>query len=89
MPIRKSSFDKIQTLIFKKVKKNIYNNMTLSLATHETPGFKYLLFFKNEKHSEIAQLLKAGPTVYDVVTLAFQNVNRDIFYDGKVILYIK
>ncbi|CAG8744761.1 8552_t:CDS:1 [Cetraspora pellucida] len=49
--------------------------MIYSLATPNDPGFKYLYFFQTEYHGKIAGILKEGPTVYEVVFFAVQNLN--------------
>ncbi|RIB24518.1 hypothetical protein C2G38_2168374 [Gigaspora rosea] len=47
------------------------------MASSNTPGFKYLKFFNPEFHTEIASLLKEGPTLKDVITLVLQNPDRE------------
>ncbi|RHZ77971.1 hypothetical protein Glove_168g195 [Diversispora epigaea] len=47
--------------------------MIFSIASPVNAGFSYLLLFKEEYYSDIAQLLKEGPTVYNVVDFVIQN----------------
>ncbi|CAG8792275.1 6462_t:CDS:1, partial [Gigaspora rosea] len=47
------------------------------MASSNTLGFKYLKFFNSEFHTEIASLLKEGPTLKDVITLVLQNPDRE------------
>lgn len=63
----------IKKFNFKKLSLQLYQNMIFSIASQYTPGFSYLLFFKEEYHSEISALLKEGPTVYNVVSFVIQN----------------
>ncbi|CAG8759298.1 6991_t:CDS:2 [Cetraspora pellucida] len=43
------------------------------MASSNTPGYKYLKFFKPEHHIEIAGLLKERPILKDIITLVLQN----------------
>jgi hypothetical protein len=73
MPIRKPSFDKIKKYIFKTFNKKIFEKMIFTFANTNAPGFSYLHLFEGEHHRGIAELLKDGPTVFDVISFAMQN----------------
>jgi hypothetical protein len=73
MPIRKFSLKKV---IYKLLDKKNYNTMLYTLATPETPGFKWLHFFQPEYWPQISNILKKGPTVFEVVSLAVQNSDK-------------
>jgi hypothetical protein len=79
MPIQKFLFKKA---IFKILNKKKFNTMIYTLATPETPGFTWLHFFQPEYWPQMANILKEGPTVYEVVSLAVQNL--DMLADIKV-----
>jgi hypothetical protein len=81
MPIRKLSFDKIKKYFFKPSSEKNYNIKLEKMATSETPGYKWLLFFKSECYSEIASLIGAGPTVKDVVDLFWCNRHHNPLTD--------
>src|SRR5271170_4027136 len=85
MPIRKFSFDKIKNYFFKSSSEKAYDNIIIkTMSTSETPGYKWLNFFKTEIHEEISHLLGAGPTVKDVLTLAYQNRHHKPFTYRRV-----
>ncbi|CAG8742615.1 16609_t:CDS:1, partial [Cetraspora pellucida] len=54
-----------------------FDKTVFKMASSNTPGFKYLKFFKPEFHTEIAGLLKERPTLKDVITLVLQNPDRE------------
>ncbi|CAG8811345.1 20761_t:CDS:1, partial [Dentiscutata erythropus] len=47
------------------------------MASSNTPGFKYLKFFKPDFYTKIAGLLKEGSTLKDVITLVLQNPEQE------------
>ncbi|CAG8520258.1 hypothetical protein C2G38_2045398 [Gigaspora rosea] len=47
--------------------------MKLQMTTAETPSFHYLLLFREDYREEIAEHLKASPTVDDVFGFALLN----------------
>ncbi|CAG8793061.1 26652_t:CDS:2, partial [Dentiscutata erythropus] len=61
------------------------------MASSNTPGFKYLKFFKPDFHTEIASILKDEPMLKDVITLVLQNPEREreilTIHKVKVIRY--
>ncbi|CAG8590324.1 15025_t:CDS:1, partial [Racocetra persica] len=63
-----------------------FDQIVFKMASSNTPGFKYLKFFKPDFHTEIADLLKERPTLKDVITLVLQNPNREkeILTEAKV-----
>ncbi|CAG8810479.1 26778_t:CDS:1, partial [Racocetra persica] len=54
-----------------------FDKIVFMMASSNTPGYKYLKFFKSEHHTEIAGLLKERPVLKDVITLVFQNSDRE------------
>ncbi|CAG8639162.1 23344_t:CDS:1, partial [Racocetra persica] len=56
------------------------------IASSNTPGFKYLKFFKPEYHTKIAEILKEDPILKDVITLILQNSEQkqEILTEFKV-----
>lgn len=89
MSNRKFSFESVEKFFFKSPSRKEYNIMILAMSTPETPGYKWLSFFKPEYHEEIAPLLGGGPTVRDVVALAYQNRRSEplINYKLKIVRY--
>ncbi|CAG8534072.1 368_t:CDS:2, partial [Racocetra fulgida] len=76
----------IKKLFFKPIKDKSFEKVILKMASSNTPGFKYLKFFKPEYHTEIAELLQERPTLKDVITLVLQNPEResDILTNCKI-----
>jgi hypothetical protein len=79
MPAQKTSRKNIKNhkkVNYKKISIKKYKKMKFSVATFEEPGYKWLLLFQEEFHAEMAEILKSGPSVFEVCSLAFQNLDK-------------
>ena len=54
------------------------------MSTSETPGYKWLNFFKLEYHRHLSPLLGPGPTVKQVMEAAYFNMLYEPFTNYKV-----
>src|SRR5271155_253054 len=77
IPIRNFSFDKIKNYFYKSQPEKEYNKIIQAMATPETPGYKWLLFFKPECYRKITLLIGASPTVKEVVEVFWLNRHHD------------
>ncbi|HEY6536628.1 MAG TPA: hypothetical protein VIY08_12645 [Candidatus Nitrosocosmicus sp.] len=73
--IRKSINKPEKVLSFEIPEKDIYDKMSTSLASSASPGFSYLLLFKEEYHEEISANLGPSPTI-KVVLCCFK-INKE------------
>ena len=72
-----SLLNNIKKLFFKSIKDKTFDKIIFKMASSNTPGYKYLKFFKPDFHTEIANILKDRPTLKDVITLVLQNPERE------------
>ena len=64
MPIKFEDIFNFKNFFLKNITNNtIFSKMVNSLATSESPGFSYLLLFKEEFYRVIAEGLDPSPTV--------------------------
>ena len=83
MPFRKFFFDKIK-FFHKSTSEKTYNIITRAMSTSETPGYSWLNFFKLEYHRHLAPLLGPGPTVKQVMEVAYFNIRYEPFTSHQV-----
>jgi hypothetical protein len=70
--------------IIKSLSNKSYKCVLRALSTPETPGYKWLLLFKPQYHSNLAFLLGPGPTVKQVIELYWFNRSHDILIEERV-----
>ena len=73
--IRKLSFSNLKKYFTKLLSNKQYENLIFKMATPTSPGFSYLHFFNEEFQSDMAEILKEGPTVRRVVEIITQNID--------------
>ena len=54
------------------------------MATPNQPGFSYLHFFKEEFYADIAEILREGSTVRQVLEIILQNLDKNMLAEYKV-----